>query len=178
MHATLAGVALAFAIPLRVQDDSGHSPLRHLEHNLHPWVAHLILPLFAFVNSAMSFRGIGSDVWLGPVTLGIALGLVAGKTVGVFFFSMLAVLTRMARLPAGVSWTAFLGVSLLTGIGFTMSLFIGMLAFEGQSADYAAATRLGVFGGSILSALLGLGVLRVALARSAGARSSDQVRTP
>ncbi len=172
VHATLAGVALGFAIPLRAQDDGGQSPLRHLEHILHPWVAYLILPLFAFVNSGVSFRGIGGDVWLGPVTLGITCGLFIGKAVGVFGFAALAVLARLGRLPGNVSWVAFLGVSILTGIGFTMSLFIGMLAFEGQPADYAVATRLGVFGGSILSALVGLAVLRLGLPREGASGSS------
>ena len=166
IHATLAGVVTGFAIPLRARDAEGHSPLRHLEHILHPWVAYLILPLFAFANAGVSFRGVGSELWLGPVSLGITLGLVLGKTVGVFGFSALAVLLGVARLPAGVSWPALLGVGLLAGIGFTMSLFIGMLAFEGQPGDYAVATRLGVFGGSILSALLGVGVLRLALPRA------------
>jgi NhaA family Na+:H+ antiporter len=178
VHATLAGVALGLAIPLRAQDDSGHSPLRHLEHILHPWVAYLIMPLFAFVNSGVSFRGLEDNVWFGPVTLGLALGLLVGKTVGVFSFSALAVLTRVARLPAGISWTGMLGVSILTGIGFTMSLFIGTLAFEGQSAQYAVATRLGVFAGSIASALLGLAVLRIGAARSVDAPASDEVQTP
>jgi NhaA family Na+:H+ antiporter len=178
VHATLAGVGLGLAIPLRAQDSGGHSPLRHLEHMLHPWVAYLILPLFAFVNSGVSFRGIGGDVWFGPVTLGITFGLLAGKVMGVFGFSALAILTRVARLPRDVSWMALIGVSVLTGIGFTMSLFIGMLAFEGGPADYAVATRLGVFGGSILSALFGLGILRVGLPRSAEARSSVEARTP
>jgi len=163
IHATLAGVALGFAIPLRARDAEGHSPLRHLEHILHPWVAYLILPLFAFANAGVSFRGVGGELWFGPVAVGIALGLLIGKTVGVFGFAGLTVLVRAARLPAGVSWPALLGVGLLTGIGFTMSLFIGMLAFEGQAADYAVATRLGVFGGSILAALAGLGVLRLSL---------------
>jgi NhaA family Na+:H+ antiporter len=178
VHATLAGVALGLAIPLRAQDDSGHSPLRHLEHILHPWVAYLIMPLFAFVNAGVSFRGLEDNVWFGPVTLGLALGLLVGKTVGVFGFSALAVLTRVARIPAGVSWTGMLGVSILTGIGFTMSLFIGTLAFEGQSAQYAVATRLGVFAGSIASALLGLAVLRIGAARSVGAPASDENQTP
>jgi NhaA family Na+:H+ antiporter len=178
VHATLAGVALGLAIPLRAQDDSGHSPLRHLENILHPWVAYLIMPLFAFVNSGVSFRGLEDNVWFGPVTLGLALALLVGKTVGVFGFSALAVLTRVARIPAGVSWTGMLGVSILTGIGFTMSLFIGTLAFEGQSAQYAVATRLGVFAGSIASALLGLAVLRIGAARSVDAPASDEVQTP
>lgn len=173
IHATLAGVALGLAIPLRSTDDPGRSPLRHLEHALHPWVAYVILPLFAFVNSGVSFGGIGGDVWLGPVTLGIGLGLVVGKTAGVFGFSALAVMAGVARVPGDVRWPAFLGISVLTGIGFTMSLFIGTLAFEGQPGSYAVATRLGVFGGSIVAALLGLGVLRFSLSRPRDPGLSD-----
>ncbi|NNE10037.1 MAG: Na+/H+ antiporter NhaA [Gemmatimonadetes bacterium] len=173
VHATLAGVALGFAIPLRAEDDEGHSPLRHLEHMLHPYVAYLILPLFAFVNSGVSFRGIGADVLFGPVTLGIAGGLLIGKTVGVFGFSALAVVTKVADLPTGTSWGSLFGVSILTGVGFTMSLFIGMLAFEGAQPDYAVATRLGVFGGSILAALIGLGVLRVSLPKEGAAGETE-----
>jgi NhaA family Na+:H+ antiporter len=173
VHATLAGVAVGLAIPLHARDDLGQSPLRHLEHVLHPWVAYLILPLFAFVNSGVSFREIGGDVWFGPVTLGIASGLLIGKAVGVFGFSALAIALRVARVPGNVTWPAFFGVCVLTGIGFTMSLFIGMLAFEGQSADYAVATRLGVFGGSILAALIGVGILRATLPKPAADRGTD-----
>ncbi len=169
VHATLAGVALAFTIPFRAREAGGDPPARRLEHALHPWVTYMILPLFAFANSGVRFAGIRGEVWLGPVTLGIAAGLVIGKAVGVFGFSGLAVLTRLGRLPGEVSRLMLLGVSILTGIGFTMSLFIGTLAFEGQAADYAVAVRLGVFGGSIVSALLGLAVLRLGLGRASAA---------
>jgi Na+:H+ antiporter, NhaA family len=170
VHATLAGVALAFAIPFRVPDAGGHPPARRLENTLHPWVTYMILPLFAFANSGVSFAGIHGDVWFGPVTLGIAAGLAIGKTVGVFGFSALAIAMRLGRLPGGASWLMLLGTSVLTGIGFTMSLFIGMLAFEGLPTDYAVAVRLGVFGGSIVSALSGLAILRFALGRQPAAR--------
>jgi len=177
VHATLAGVALGLAIPLRASDEEGHSPLRHLEHVLHPWVAFMILPLFAFANSGVSFGGIGREVWTGPVTLGVALGLVAGKAVGIFGFSAVAIRAGLASLPAGVSWTALLGVSFLAGIGFTMSLFIGMLAFEGQAPAYGVATRLGVFAGSIVSALAGIAVLRLGLGRAPAPDAEEGTRT-
>ncbi len=163
VHATIAGVSLGFAIPLRATDADGHSPLRRLEHLLHPYVAFMILPLFAFVNSGVSFRGIGADVLFGPVSLGIAGGLLIGKTLGVFGFSALAIVTRIASLPKGTSWGSLFGVSILTGVGFTMSLFIGMLAFEGAAPEYAAATRFGVFGGSIVAGLIGFKVLSITL---------------
>lgn len=167
VHATLAGVALGLAIPLKVQDEQGRSLLRHLEHMLHPWVAFVILPLFAFANAGVSFRGVSSGALLGPITLGIAGGLCIGKPLGVFGGAVLMVKTGLARLPQGVTWPMMLAVGLLAGIGFTMSLFIGMLAFEGQAGTYAVATRVGVFGASIVSAIAGFLVLRVVLPRGA-----------
>lgn len=166
VHATLAGVALGFTIPHKALASTGESLLKHLEHILHPWVAYLILPLFAFVNSGVSFGGITNDVLMGPVTLGIACGLVFGKTIGVFGFSALAVVTKAARLPEGMTWSRLLGISLLAGIGFTMSLFIGMLAFEGAEGTYAVQTRLGVFAGSIVAALLGFTLLKASAPKS------------
>jgi NhaA family Na+:H+ antiporter len=167
VHATLAGVALGLAIPLKVQNDRGESLLRHLEHMLHPWVAFVILPLFAFANAGVSFKGVSSEVLFGPITLGITAGLCLGKPVGVFACSVLIVRTGLARLPKGVTWSMIAGVGLLAGIGFTMSLFIGMLAFEGQGVQHGVATRTGVFGASIISAIAGFLVLRMILHRSA-----------
>jgi Na+:H+ antiporter, NhaA family len=154
VHATLAGVATALAIPLRVPD----APLRRLEHALHPWVAFLILPVFAFANAGVSFAGIGVAALAQPVTLGIALGLFAGKQLGVFLAIWLAVACRLGKLPDGARWPQLYGIALLCGVGFTMSLFIGNLAFD--DANHAAQVRLGVLTGSIASALLGLLVLR------------------
>lgn len=163
VHATLAGFAVACTIPLRTVGGTD-SPLRHLEHSLHPWVAYLILPLFAFANAGVSFAGISTDALLGPVSVGIATGLFLGKQLGVFGVVWLAVKLKLASLPTGSNWLSIYGVALLTGIGFTMSLFIGSLAFERGAFDQLAATRVGVLAGSILSATAGYMVLRRALA--------------
>ncbi len=165
IHATLAGVALAFAIPLRDNDKgygNGHeeSPLHRLEHALHPWVAYLILPVFALANAGVSLSGITPASLAEPVPLGIALGLFLGKQVGVMLTSWLAVRFGLSALPAGAGWVQFYGVSVLTGIGFTMSLFIGTLAFP--DPEHAVAVRLGVLTGSIVSALFGYALLYVA----------------
>ncbi len=169
VHATLAGVALGLAIPLKVQNENGESLLRHLEHMLHPWVAFMILPLFAFANAGVSFSGVSSEALFGPITFGIAGGLCIGKPLGVFGGAALIVGIGAARLPRGVTWPMVFAVGLLAGIGFTMSLFIGMLAFEGQGSQYAVATRAGVFGASIISAAAGFLLLRVTLPRSESA---------
>ncbi|RZV33901.1 MAG: Na+/H+ antiporter NhaA [Chromatiales bacterium] len=162
VHATLAGFAVACTIPLKSRD-SAASPLRHLEHSLHPWVAYLILPLFAFANAGVSFSGVSGDALLGPVSIGIAAGLFIGKQLGVFSIVWLAVKLKLAALPQGSNWLSIYGVALLTGIGFTMSLFIGSLAFERGAFDQLAATRVGVLVGSVLSAVGGYLLLRHAL---------------
>ncbi|MBD1545145.1 Na+/H+ antiporter NhaA [Roseibium aggregatum] len=153
VHATLAGVITAFAIPLTKAEGAHHSVLEELEHGLHRWVAFGILPLFAFANAGVSFAGIGWDSFTEPVKLGISLGLFAGKQIGVFLTVWLAVTLRVAPMPRDANWGQIYGVALLCGIGFTMSLFIGTLAFETQS--YVAQLRLGVLTGSIASAVLG-----------------------
>lgn len=158
VHATLAGVITALAVPLRARDAEGRSPLRHLEHILHPWVAFLILPAFAFVNAGVSFAGISFADLLEPVTLGIALGLFVGKQIGVFGPLWLAIRFGLAPMPVGATWAHLYGVALLCGVGFTMSLFIGGLAFETSGFD--APVRIGVLTGSVLSALVGYAVLR------------------
>jgi len=161
VHATLAGVALAFAIPLRTGD---REPLAtRLEHLLHGYVAFGILPIFAFANAGVSLEGVSLDDLLAPLPLGIALGLFLGKQLGVFGFTWAAVRLRLADLPDGASWLQVYGVSLLTGIGFTMSLFIGGLAFPGEG--YSVGVRVGVLTGSIASALAGLAVLAFAATR-------------
>ncbi len=167
VHATLAGVVLAFAIPIDVGEDAvGQSPLEIMETKLHYWVAYGIMPVFAFANAGVSLSGIGLDTLLRPLPLGIALGLFFGNQFGIFSAVWLVVKAGWARLPEGVGWVQIYGVACLAGIGFTMSLFIGTLAFTDPAA--AADVRIGVLSGSLLSALLGYTVLRVAAARTAG----------
>ena len=163
MHATLAGVILGLTIPLRSKDAQGHSPLKHLEHGLHPWVAFLIVPVFAFANSGVDLGGVSWSDAGDPVTLGILSGLVFGKSLGVFAAAQLMIRLGWAKLPAGASHGALFGVCLLSGIGFTMSLFIGTLAYENTGDLHAVSVRLGVLGGSLVSAILGFVVLKTVL---------------
>jgi NhaA family Na+:H+ antiporter len=166
VHATLAGVALALTIPLRVspgRPEDTASPLHRLEHVLQPWVAFLIVPVFGFANAGVSFAGLSLASLLGSVPLGVACGLFVGKQVGVFAFSWAAIRMDWADLPANATWPQFYGVVLLCGIGFTMSLFIGLLAFP-NSAELQDATKLGVLLGSVLSGVVGAAVLRLAKA--------------
>jgi len=162
VHATLAGVIVALAVPLRAKNAHGHSPARHLEHSLHPWVAFGILPVFAFANAGVSFEGMGLDSLLEPIPLGISLGLFVGKQIGVFAVVWIVVALGLAKRPSGASWGMIYGASILTGIGFTMSLFIGTLAFEHDAGfNFEAAVRLGVLAGSLLSAVVGYLVMRL-----------------
>ncbi|WP_090873132.1 Na+/H+ antiporter NhaA [Paraburkholderia diazotrophica] len=158
VHATLAGVVTAFAVPLKAKDAEGHVPLHWLEHHLHPWVALGVLPVFAFANAGVSFTGITIAALADPLPLGIAAGLFVGKLVGVFGASAVLIGLGLSKLPAGVSWSQLAGVAALCGIGFTMSLFIGSLAFEGQ--EYFTPIRLGVITGSVLSGVTGYLLLR------------------
>jgi Na+:H+ antiporter, NhaA family len=163
VHATLAGVAIGFAIPLQGAQRDGDSPLLHLEHSLHPWVTYGILPVFAFANAGVSLAGLSADKLLHPVTLGILLGLVIGKQLGVLGFTWIAVRLGIGTAPAGTSWLQMYGLALLTGIGFTMSLFIGTLAFT--SPGYHDAVRIGVLGGSLICGVVGYLVLFAAADR-------------
>ena len=156
VHATLAGVTLAFCIPLRTKN-SETSPLMSIEHALHPWVAYAILPLFAFANAGVSLAGVSLHSFVSHVPMGIAAGLLIGKTLGVFGLTWIAIKTGMAALPAGANWGQVFGVAILCGIGFTMSLFVGSLAFVAGS-DYVGMDRMGILTGSILAALIGYGV--------------------
>lgn len=158
VHATLAGVATAFAIPLRGSEE-GHSPLEVLEHALHPWVAFVVLPMFAFANAGVSVQGMSLATLTQSVPLGIAAGLVLGKAVGVFGSSWLLSVTTGAELPDGANRWQFFGVCVLCGVGFTMSLFIGGLAFEGQGPGYDTQVKLGVLGGSLIAGVLGTAIL-------------------
>ena len=157
IHATLAGVATALTIPLR--DGRGGSPLKKAEHALHPWVAFVVLPVFAFVNAGVALQGVTLGTLLQTVPLGISAGLVLGKAVGVFGASGLLIRFSNATLPTGTNWVQFFGVCLLCGVGFTMSLFIGALAFAGQGAGYDIQVKLGVLCGSLLAGVLGTLVL-------------------
>lgn len=160
VHATLAGVALAFMIPLDAREKGADHPLaEQLEHDLHPWVSFMILPLFAFVNAGIDLRGLSLGQLTNPVPLGIMLGLFVGKQAGVFLFSWAAIRTRLAVLPAGSNWGQLYGIALMTGIGFTMSFFIDSLAFVDDSI-YEYADKLAILLGSLLSGIAGYLVLR------------------
>lgn len=161
VHATLAGVIVGFMVPIKgVRHES---PLKHLEHALHPWSAYLILPLFAFANAGVALTGIGLADMLKPVPLGIMLGLFIGKPLGVFTISWLAVKIGVAKMPDGITFRHIFAVSILCGIGFTMSMFIASLAFEHGGLDYGNYSRLGILSGSTLAAVLGYLALRWAL---------------
>jgi len=165
VHATLAGVICAFFIPLRNAKSPKNSPLRELEHSLHASVAFGVLPLFAFANAGISLDGVGMDALLHPVPLGICMGLFIGKQLGVFLFCWAGVKLGIAQLPKGMTWQSLYGVAILCGIGFTMSLFIGSLAFEETGANLMFDDRLGIILGSFLSGIAGYFYLRWALNR-------------
>jgi Na+:H+ antiporter, NhaA family len=163
VHATLAGVATALAIPMRDGIEPDRSPVREVEQTLHPWVAFGILPIFAFANAGVSLSGLKPVDLFGPVPLGIALGLFAGKQLGVFLFAWFAVVAGLARLPSGVTWRQLYGAAILCGVGFTMSLFISSLAFDQVAPDFAVTDRLGILVGSLVSAVVGYVFLRAVL---------------
>ena len=164
VHATIAGVALAMTIPLRMKpghsDDIEASPLHRLEHALHSLVPFIIVPVFGFANAGVRLVDIPASAFVDPLTLGVAIGLVAGKLVGVFGFAALTIRLRLADMPLHASWAQLLGVALLCGIGFTMSLFVSLLAFAGAPALQDEA-KLGILGGSLIAGLLGFVVLRL-----------------
>jgi NhaA family Na+:H+ antiporter len=166
VHATLAGVLLALCIPIHLtpgtpEATGAQSPLHRLEHALAGPVAFFVVPLFGFANAGVSFSGIGPEILLEPLTLGVAVGLLLGKVIGVFGASALLIRSGAADLPAGASWGQFFGVALLCGIGFTMSLFIGLLAFA-NAPLLQEEVKFGILGGSVVAGLLGYAVLRVA----------------
>jgi NhaA family Na+:H+ antiporter len=177
VHATLAGVVLAFFIPVR-DPGTGTSPLTQLEHMLHPYVAFLILPLFAFANTGVSFVGLSPQSLLHPVPLGIAAGLLIGKQIGVFGFTWLAIRLGFGKLPEGIGWMPLYGVAALCGIGFTMSLFISSLAAEQIGTGMMVDNRLGILGGSVLSAVIGYLALAFALGRRKGMDPRPHTGTP
>ena len=166
VHATLAGVALALCIPLRTRN-AETSPLLSLEHALHPWVAYAILPLFAFANAGVSLTGVSLESFTHHVPLGIATGLLIGKTIGVFGLTWLAIKTGLAALPNGANWGQVFGVAILCGIGFTMSLFVGSLAFVPGASEFAGEDRMGILTGSILAACIGYAITAMASRKKA-----------
>jgi NhaA family Na+:H+ antiporter len=157
LHPTLAGVALGLLIPIKNKNKHQEKPLMVMEHALYPWVNLAILPIFAFANAGISFAGVTFQTFIQPITMGIILGLFIGKQAGIMLITKLATLIGLCQLPKGVTWKQFYGMSLITGIGFTMSLFIGNLAFIGE--EYAVEVRLGVIIGSLLSTIAGILVL-------------------
>lgn len=160
VHATLAGVAIAFAYPIRSKKNPEYSPLRNLENALHPWIAYGVLPIFAFANAGVPLTGFTMRSLLEPIPLGIALGLFFGKQIGICFFSWVSIKLKLATLPQGASWAQLYGIAVLCGIGFTMSLFIGSLAFTEQGVHYSGLLRIGVLAGSTISGIIGYLVLR------------------
>jgi NhaA family Na+:H+ antiporter len=162
VHATLAGIVLALFIPIR-NSEREKSPLHELEHDLHTAVAFFILPVFAFANAGISLGGVSLQYLIHPVSLGIAAGLFIGKQFGIFLFCWLSVRVGLAKLPDGLGWLSIYGVALLCGVGFTMSLFIGSLAFEETGVNLLFDERLGIIIGSLLSGAAGYLVLRASL---------------
>jgi NhaA family Na+:H+ antiporter len=177
VHATLAGVMLAAFVPFRVPGDKEGSLLLRMEHALIPWVAFGVLPVFAFANAGVSLEGITPAALFNPVTLGIAVGLFAGKQLGVFASAWIAVKAGWASMPGGATWRQIYGVAVICGIGFTMSLFIGSLAF-GDDQGYGTAVRLGVLGGSLASGIAGYLILRRATAPTRPSRPTPSPRRP
>lgn len=160
IHATLAGVVLAMFIPIKTKN-SDESPLKILEHDLHAIVAFFVLPVFAFSNAGINFRDVSYDQFLHGVPLGIACGLFFGKQIGIFGLCALFIKLKVTELPKGMTWLSLYGTSALCGIGFTMSLFIGSLAFENIEISMIFDERIGITLGSLLSGIVGYFILRI-----------------
>ncbi|WP_045464604.1 Na+/H+ antiporter NhaA [Vibrio hyugaensis] len=173
VHATLAGVVIGFAIPLKGKKGE-HSPLKHMEHALHPYVAFGILPLFAFANAGISLEGVSMSGLTSMLPLGIALGLLVGKPLGIFTFSWAAVKLGIAKLPKGVNFMHIFAVSVLCGIGFTMSIFISSLAFANVSPEFDTYARLGILMGSTTAAVLGYALLHFSLPKQASEEVAEE----
>lgn len=165
VHATLAGVIIGFLIPLKEQN--GKSPAKQLEHILHPWVAFMILPLFAFANAGVSLKGVTLEGLTGMLPLGIIAGLFIGKPLGISLFCWLAVKLKLASLPNGTTFRQIMAVGVLCGIGFTMSIFISTLAFASVDPELIVWAKLGILTGSLLAAFVGYTLLRVKLSGEA-----------
>lgn len=160
VHATLTGVLLAMFIPMRLDDEKSSSPVKEIEHGLHPWVTFFVLPIFAFANSGIDVRSLTTDQVLHSAPVGIAAGLFIGKQLGIFTLCWLFIKLKWAQLPTNVTWLGLYGTSVLCGIGFTMSLFISSLAFEQTSTEVIFDERLGILVGSLASGLLGYWLIR------------------
>ncbi len=167
VHATLAGVILAIFIPMRSNSNPDVSPLKSMEHDLHNVVAFFVLPIFAFANAGINVTGMGVEQLLHPVPVGIALGLFIGKQIGIFGFCWLAIKLNLTKLPVGMNWSSLYGTAALCGIGFTMSLFIGSLAFEEKGMNFLFDERLGIIIGSLASGVVGYMILRATLPATA-----------
>jgi NhaA family Na+:H+ antiporter len=163
VHATLAGVILAMFVPMEAKAGTDYSPLKHLEHDLHAVVAFFVLPVFAFANAGINFDNVSMEHLFHQVPTGITLGLFIGKQVGIFGLCWIAIKLGMTTLPKGMSWGSLYGTAILCGIGFTMSLFIGSLAFEETGVDLLFDERLGIILGSLASGIAGYLVLRWSL---------------
>jgi NhaA family Na+:H+ antiporter len=166
VHATLAGVILAMFIPLKSKKNPNPSPLKNLEHDLHSVVAFFVLPVFAFANAGINFHGVTSEQILHDVSLGTALGLFLGKQLGIFAFCFIFIKLKLTKLPQGMNWPVLYGTSALCGVGFTMSLFVGSLAFEETGVNLLFDERLGIIIGSLASGLLGYAILRSSLKKT------------
>jgi NhaA family Na+:H+ antiporter len=174
VHATLAGVILAMFIPIKSLTNAGYSPLKDMENDLHSVVAFIILPVFAFANAGITLQGVGMEHYFHDVPMGIALGLFIGKQVGIFGICWLAIQFKLTSLPKGMSWSSLYGTAVLCGIGFTMSLFIGSLAFERTGINQMFDERLGIIIGSLASGLFGYFVLRASLPSRAQVNKAQQ----
>ncbi|MCJ8314153.1 MAG: Na+/H+ antiporter NhaA, partial [Pseudomonadales bacterium] len=163
VHATLAGVVLAMFIPMRSKKDPSIKPLEHLEHDLQHSVAYIVLPIFAFANAGINLAGVGAEQLLHPVPIGIAMGLFFGKQIGIFSICWLFIKLNITKLPKGMNWISLYGTSALCGIGFTMSLFIGSLAFEDANVALFFDERLGIIIGSLVSGVVGYFILKLSL---------------
>ena len=166
VHATLAGVILAMFIPMKSKADPSFSPLKSMEHDLHSVVAFFILPVFAFANAGINFSGVGLEQLQHGVPMGIAFGLFFGKQIGIFGLCWIVIKLGLTKLPNGMSFSSLYGTAALCGIGFTMSLFIGSLAFEETGVDLLFDERLGIVLGSLLSGLLGFFILKFSLKKT------------
>jgi NhaA family Na+:H+ antiporter len=174
VHATLGGVILAMFIPMYSRKNPEHSPVMGLEHDLHSAIAFFVLPLFAFCNSGITMSGANMEFFLHGVPVGIAFGLFAGKQIGVFGFIWLGIKSGISKMPEGMNWATLYGMATLCGIGFTMSLFIGSLAFNQTAGQLVFDERFGIIMGSLLSGVVGAVILYIKLPQKNNVDSQNQ----